>query len=112
MWGHELVVPPPPSQAYLVLAGAAVAEGLGLPDDPDDAAWAHLLAEAARATGLDRDAVLHDGADGDALVAPDRLAAQRAAVDPHAGPRPALSRPCPATPPCAAPWTPSAWASR
>ncbi len=81
VWGHELVVPPPPSQAYLVLAGAAVAEELGLPDDPDDPAWAHLLAEAARATGLDRDAVLHDGADGDALLAPDRLAAQRAAVD-------------------------------
>jgi gamma-glutamyltranspeptidase/glutathione hydrolase len=94
VWGHELVVPPPPSQAYLVLAGGAVAEGLGLPDDPDDPAWAHLLAEAARATGLDRDAVLHDGADGDALVAPDRLAAQLAAVDPErrsaAGPVPSL----------------------
>jgi gamma-glutamyltranspeptidase/glutathione hydrolase len=82
-WGHELVVPPPPSQAYLVLAGAAVAEGLGVPDDPDDAAWAHLLAEVARATGLDRDAVLHEGADGDALLAADRLAAQQAAVDPE-----------------------------
>ena len=80
-WGHTVHVPPPPSQGYLVAAGAAVAAGLALPDDPDDPAWAHLLAEAARAVGVDRDEVLHDGADGAALIAPDRLDRQRATVD-------------------------------
>jgi gamma-glutamyltranspeptidase/glutathione hydrolase len=82
VWGYDVFVPPPPSQGYLVLLGAAVAEGLDLPADPGDAAWAHLLAETSRATGLDRDAVLYDGADGAALLAPGRVAALRAAVDP------------------------------
>jgi gamma-glutamyltranspeptidase/glutathione hydrolase len=82
VWGHTVHVPPPPSQAYLTLAGAAVAAGLNVPDDPDAPAWAHLLAEAARVVGVDRDAVLHDGADGTALIASDRLAAQQALVDP------------------------------
>jgi gamma-glutamyltranspeptidase/glutathione hydrolase len=60
-----------------------VAEGLPLPPDPADGAWAHLLAEAARAVGVDRDALLHEGADGAALLDPDRLAADRAAIDPE-----------------------------
>ena len=83
VWGHTVHVPPPPSQGYLVAAGAAVAAGLSLPDDPDDPAWAHVLAEAARAVGVDRDRVLHDGADGAGLLAPDRLDRQRATVDPE-----------------------------
>ncbi len=81
-WGHTVHVPPPPSQAYLTLAAAGVAAGLALPDDPDDPAWAHLLAEAARIVGTDRDAVLYDGADGAALIDAARLDGQRAAVDP------------------------------
>jgi gamma-glutamyltranspeptidase / glutathione hydrolase len=82
VWGHDVLTPPPPSQGYLTLAAAAVAEGLDLPDDPGDPAWPHLLAETARAVGRDRDAVLADGADGAALLAPERLDAARAAVDP------------------------------
>ena len=82
VWGHTVHVPPPPSQAYLVAAGAAVAAGLALPDDPDHPGWAHMLAEASRAVGIDRDRVLHDGADGNALLAPDRLERQRRTVDP------------------------------
>jgi gamma-glutamyltranspeptidase / glutathione hydrolase len=82
VWGHTVHVPPPPSQGYLVPAGAAVAAGLPLPDDPDDPAWVHLLTEAARAVGGDRDDVLFDGADGAALLAAARLDAQRATVDP------------------------------
>jgi gamma-glutamyltranspeptidase/glutathione hydrolase len=81
-WGHDVWAPPPPSQGYLTLAGAWVADGLPLPDDPDDPAWVHLLAEAARQVGRDRPAVLSDEADGEALLAEDRLAAARAAVDP------------------------------
>lgn len=81
-WGHVVHVPPPPSQGYLVAAGAAVAAGLDLPGDPADPGWAHLLAETARAVGRDRDAVLHDRADGAALLAPERLDAWRSAVDP------------------------------
>jgi gamma-glutamyltranspeptidase / glutathione hydrolase len=81
-WGHDLWCPPPPSQGYLTLAGAAVAAALTLPDDPGDPAWPHLLAEAARQVGRDRPRVLHDGADGAALLAPERLAERTALVDP------------------------------
>ena len=35
VWGHELWTVPPPSQGYLTLAGAAVAERAGLGADPD-----------------------------------------------------------------------------
>jgi gamma-glutamyltranspeptidase/glutathione hydrolase len=81
-WDHEIWTVPPPSQGYLALAGAAIADGLALPDDPDDGAWAHLLAEAARWAAHDRDAVLFDGADGAALLSADDLDARRAGIDP------------------------------
>ncbi len=81
-WGHTIHTTPPPSQGYLTLAAAVVAEGLDLPDDPDDAAWAHLLVEAARVTGSDRDAVLHETADPAELLDPARLDEQRSRVDP------------------------------
>jgi gamma-glutamyltranspeptidase/glutathione hydrolase len=81
-WGCELWAPTPPSQAYLTLAGAALSAELPLPDDPDDEAWPHLLSEAARHAGRDRPEVLHDDADGEALLAVDRLDTQRAAIDP------------------------------
>jgi gamma-glutamyltranspeptidase/glutathione hydrolase len=82
-WGHDLWTTPPPSQGYLTLAAAAVASELELPDDPDDPAWPHLLSEAARAVARDRPEVLYDGADGEALLAPERIAAQRATIDPE-----------------------------
>ena len=84
-FGHRLWTVPPPSQGYLTLAGAWIADGLGLPDDPDDGAWAHLLVEAAVAAGHDRDGVLHDGADGAALLAEARLAPRRARISPDRG---------------------------
>jgi gamma-glutamyltranspeptidase/glutathione hydrolase len=80
-WGHDLWTVPPPSQGYLTLAGAAVAEAAGLGSEPDDPQWAHLLVETWRAVGHDRPAVLFDGADGDALLDPERLAAAAARVD-------------------------------
>ncbi len=68
-WDHEVWTVPPPSQGYLSLAGAWIASGLELPDDPDDPRWPHLLSETARAAGHDRLDVLFDGADGEALLA-------------------------------------------
>ena len=79
-WGHDLWTVPPPSQGYLTLAGAFVAEAAGLGTDPDDPRWAHLLVESWRAVGHDRPAVLFDGADGTALLHPGRLDAAAARV--------------------------------
>ena len=81
-WGKRLWTVPPPSQGYLTLAGAWIAAGLPLPDDPDDPRWAHLLVEAARQAAHDRVDVLHEHADGRALLAAERLAPRRHAVDP------------------------------
>jgi gamma-glutamyltranspeptidase/glutathione hydrolase len=63
----------PPSAGYLTLASAWIASRLDLPGEPDGV-WAHLLVEAMRQAAHDRGAVLHDGADGAALVSPERLA--------------------------------------
>jgi len=80
VWGRRLWTVPPNSQGYLALAGARIAEGLPIPPDPDDPLWAHLLIEAAVQAGQDRPDVLHQGADGVALLAPSRIAAGRAAI--------------------------------
>ena len=80
-WGHDLWTVPPPSQGYLTLAGAWVAEAAGLGTETDDPEWAHLLVEAWRAVGHDRPDVLFDGADGAALLDAERLAAAAARVD-------------------------------
>lgn len=79
-WGHDVWTAPPPSQGYLLPSSAWIADGLDIPSDPDDPAWPHLLSEAARWAGYDRPAVLYDGADGDALLAPERLAPRGAAI--------------------------------
>jgi gamma-glutamyltranspeptidase/glutathione hydrolase len=79
-WGHRLWTVPPPSQSYLALAGAWIAEGLDLPADPDDPRWAHLLIEAAVAAGHDRPAVLHEAADGRSLIDPARIGPRRDAI--------------------------------
>ena len=80
-WGHDIWTVPPASQGYLSLAGAVVAAGLDLPQDPADPLWAHLLIEAAKAVGHDRPQVLHEHADGAALVDPGRLAGLAAGID-------------------------------
>ena len=59
---------PPNSQGYLTIGAAALIDQLGPPNDPDDAQWAHLLIEAATVAGHDRPSVLHDRADGAALL--------------------------------------------
>jgi gamma-glutamyltranspeptidase/glutathione hydrolase len=80
--GHRLWTIPPNSQGYLALAGAAVIDAIGLPAAASDPAVVHLLAEAAAAVGHDRPAVLHEHADGEDLLGPDRLRAARSSVDP------------------------------
>ena len=72
-WGHRLWTVPPNSQGYLILAAAALAQGLDLPADPDDADWAHWLIEAARAVGSFRPGELSDAADMAALLDPVRI---------------------------------------
>ena len=69
VFGVELSTMPPNSQGYLSLGLARLAEDAGLPDSPDDVNWPHLLVEAATAASFDRPAVLHDDADGEALLA-------------------------------------------
>lgn len=80
-WGHTLWTAPPNSQGYLSLAGAGIAAGLDLPDDPDDPLFAHLLIESSRAAAFDRPDVLHEHADPSALLDPDMLATRRARID-------------------------------
>jgi gamma-glutamyltranspeptidase / glutathione hydrolase len=79
-WGSRIWTVPPNSQGYLSLAAAWIASRLPLPTDPQDPLWAHLLVEAARVASYDRVEVLHEHADGNALLAPDRLAARHALV--------------------------------
>lgn len=70
---------PPNSQGYLILGAASLADRLQLPDDPNDPLWAHLLIEAATVAGHDRPHVLHDRADGQALL--NRITADLALVN-------------------------------
>jgi gamma-glutamyltranspeptidase / glutathione hydrolase len=82
-WGARLWTVPPNSQGYLTLAGAWIADGLELPDSAEDPLWAHLLIEAARHAAYDRVDVLHEHADGAALLDVNRLRPRRDAVDPR-----------------------------
>lgn len=81
-WDHMLWTAPPNSQGYLTLASAWIASGLELPTSADEADWVHLLVESARLAGFDRDAVLHDGADGAGLLSADRLGPRRDQIRP------------------------------
>lgn len=79
-FGVQLTTIGPNSQGYLALGAARLAEEVGLPDDPDDPQWAHLLIEAATAAGFDRPALLHEAADGDVLV--ETVAGRAGLIDP------------------------------
>lgn len=80
-FGVTLHTIPPNSQGYLTLAGARLAEAVGLPDDTDATMWAHVLIEAAKQAGYDRPAVLAEGVDGAALIA--AIDARAAAISPE-----------------------------
>ena len=101
-FGCELWTVPPPSQGYLTLASAWIADHLdfGLPPAPAsiasslpvgtspasagaaDGRWAHLLVEAASMAAYDRHQALHEGAEGRILVHPARLTPRRDAIEP------------------------------
>lgn len=83
-FGRRLWTVPPNSQGYLALAGAWIAGQAGLPDDPGDERWAFTLVEAARQAAYDRPSVLHEHAEGAALIAAARLGPRAAAVREHA----------------------------
>ncbi len=83
-WGHRIWTVPPNSQGYLTLASAGIAAALDVPADIDDPLAVHLLAEAAKQAAYDRVDVLHEHADGNELLAPDRLHARQAAISPTA----------------------------
>jgi gamma-glutamyltranspeptidase/glutathione hydrolase len=68
VWSHRVHTLPPNSQGYVTLATVAIAEANGLTGDAQDPSWAHVLIEAARLAAHDRPEVLHDAADGDALL--------------------------------------------
>ncbi|MAT06026.1 MAG: gamma-glutamyltranspeptidase [Acidimicrobiaceae bacterium] len=78
MFGVDVHTIGPNSQGYLTLAGGIAAEPLELPD-PNDERWAHLLIEAAKIAGYDRTDVLHEHADGRALL--DAVRARRHLLD-------------------------------
>ena len=81
-WGRRIWTVPPNSQGWLSLASAWIAAGLPVPPDADDPLWPHLLVEAARVASYDRDEVLHEHADGEALLAPARLGPRRDLISP------------------------------
>lgn len=82
-WGHRIWTVPPNSQGYLTLTAAWIADGLNIPVNIDDPSAVHLLAEAAKQASYDRSAVLHEHADGAALLSPERLAGRRSAISDH-----------------------------
>ncbi len=72
-FGHRLYTAPAPSQGYLTLLGAHLAEQAGLVAQPSDAAFAAGVAEATEVAGRDRLEVLHEAISGDELLGPRRL---------------------------------------
>lgn len=89
VFGVVLSTIPPNSQGYLTLGTAGLADSIGLPDDPDDDRWAHVLIEAAIAASHDRPMLLHDRAGAEVLTT---VLERAALVDPERASR----RPVPA----------------
>jgi gamma-glutamyltranspeptidase / glutathione hydrolase len=79
-FGHDVWSTPPNTQGYLLLLSLGILDGLRLPNSTERSAWAHLLAEAARAAGYDRLDLLHEDAEG--LVTDEEITRRRAMIDP------------------------------
>ena len=78
-FGHRIWTPPPTSQGYVTVLGAAIADGFEL---TEDGAGTHLLIESAAQAGHDRPTALHEGADPAALVAPHLIRRRQGEIDP------------------------------
>ncbi|GAB3238184.1 gamma-glutamyltransferase family protein [Glycomyces halotolerans] len=83
-FGHRIWTAAPNSQGYLLLLSMAIAERLGLPEDPSDPLWAHYLIEASRLAGFDRPDRLFEGADVADLPADAEARAGRIRADARA----------------------------
>ncbi|MFL3020658.1 MAG: gamma-glutamyltransferase family protein [Candidatus Poriferisodalaceae bacterium] len=81
-FGQRIWSLPPNSQGYLCLSSAWIADQLEIPADPSDPLFWHLLAESALQAGFDRPDVLHQDADGDWLLNPERLQQRASAISP------------------------------
>ena len=79
-FGHRIWSLPPNSQGYLCLSGAWIADQLDLPMDTNEPIFLHLLVESALQAGFDRPEVLHEEADGVALLGEERLAPRAAQI--------------------------------
>jgi gamma-glutamyltranspeptidase/glutathione hydrolase len=79
-WGRKIWTVPPNSQGYVTLSAAWIAARHDLPADPRDPLWAHLLIEASRQAAYDRLDVLHEAANGPALIDPARLGPRAARI--------------------------------
>lgn len=77
-FGHTIWSPPPTSQGYLTLLGAAIADGFDVERGP---AGTHVLIESAALAAHDRPTQLFEGADPQVLLSDDRISARRAALD-------------------------------
>ncbi|MCW2598424.1 MAG: gamma-glutamyltranspeptidase [Frankiales bacterium] len=82
VWGARLWTAAPPSQGYITLGAAWLAEQAGLGSDPEDPRWPHLLIEAIRQASHDRPEVLFEGADGARLIHQERLRPRCAGISP------------------------------
>jgi gamma-glutamyltranspeptidase/glutathione hydrolase len=78
VWDHDVWTVPPPSQGYLTLTGAWLAEQAGLGAEPDAGSWAAGLVDAALAAGCDRPDVLCETTDPRPLLDPYHLVARAA----------------------------------
>jgi gamma-glutamyltranspeptidase/glutathione hydrolase len=79
-FGARLWTASPPSQGYITLGAAVIADHAGLGIDPESPEWAHLLVEAIRQASWDRPASLYDGADSAELLSEARLRPRASAI--------------------------------
>jgi len=78
-FGHRIWTPPPTSQGYVTVLGAAIADAFEL---TEDGAGTHLLIESAVQAGHDRPTALHEGADPATLLAPELIQRRQSEIDP------------------------------
>ena len=82
VFGKVLHTMPPARRATSPWPRRGSPSGSGCPPIPMTRPWAHLTVEAARQAGFDRLDVLHEHADGAALLHPERRAERAERIDP------------------------------